>query len=119
VPVKFPGILSDGRLFTDYSPSAVVNDDIRKRNRIATNQDYRTFLVQNTNSLMKTNMNNSMVENRTEMFPVIMHGTPHLFTSVEDNAKPFGYEDSMPKNMFLSRQQLDDKKRRPLHASYD
>ena len=119
ISIPYPDILSDGRLFTDYSPSAKVNDEFRKRNRITTNQEYRDFLVKNTNTLMKTNMKNSMVENNTPMFPVVQHGTPYLYTEVSDTFKPYGYENSMPKNMYLSRQQLDDKKRRPLYASYD
>jgi len=119
LPVQYPGILSDGRLFTDYSPSAVVNEDIRKRYHLTTNQEYKDFLVKNTNMFMKQNMNHSMSENRTALFPITKNGTPHLFTDVDDTSKPYGYESSLPKNMFLSRQQLDDKKRRPLQSTYE
>ncbi len=111
--VPYPGILSDGRLFTDYSPSSVVNDSIKKMNGITDNNVYRDYLVKNTNMIMMNNMNNTAKENRLYINKQTnQNGTPFLYQTIEDSRKPYGYEDSMPKNVFLSRQQLDDKKKR-------
>jgi hypothetical protein len=111
--VPYPGILSDGRLFTDYSPSSIVNDSIKKMNGITDNNVYRDYLVKNTNMIMRNNMNNTTKENRLYIHKQTnQNGTPFLYQTIEDTRKPYGYEDSMPKNIFLSRQQLDDKKKR-------
>lgn len=111
--VPYPGILSDGRLFTDYSPSSVVNDSIKKMNGIKDNNVYRDYLVKNTNMIILNNLNNTTKENRLfiQKQPN-QNNTPYLYQTIDDNTKPYGYEDSIPKNVFLTRQQLDDKKRR-------
>lgn len=111
--VPYPGILSDGRLFTDYSPSSVVNDSIKKMNGIKDNNVYRDYLVKNTNMIILNNLNNTTKENRLfiQKQPK-QNNTPYLYQTIDDNTKPYGYEDSIPKNVFLTRQQLDDKKRR-------
>ena len=112
--IPYPGILSDGRLFTDYSPSSVVNDSIKKMNGIKDNNVYRDYLVKNTNMIMLNNLNNTTKENRLyiQKQQKINNNTPYLYQTIDDNSKPYGYEDSIPKNVFLTRQQLDDKKKR-------
>jgi hypothetical protein len=111
--VPYPGILSDGRLFTDYSPSSIVNDSIKKIHGITDNNVYRDYLVKNTNMIMMNNMNNTAKENKLYIQKQPNQNTvPYLYQTIEDTSRPYGYEDSMPKNVFLSRQQLDDKKKR-------
>ncbi len=111
--VPYPGILSDGRLFTDYSPSSIVNDNIKKINGISDNNIYRDFLVKNTNMIMRNNMQNTAKENRVYIQKQTnQNGVPYLYQTIDDVKKPYGYEDSIPKNVFLTRQQLDDKKKR-------
>jgi len=111
--IPYPGILSDGRLFTDYSPSSVVNDSIKKLNGITDNNVYRDYLVKNTNMIMRNNMENTTKENKLIVQKgTYNHGTPYLYQTIDDMTKPIGYEESIPKNIFLSSQQLDDKKRR-------
>jgi hypothetical protein len=111
--VPFPGILSDGRLFTDYNADSKVNENLKRTNQIKTNSDYRRFLVQNTNTIINYNFNNMINENRTPN-PASQpnKGAPYMFKGVDDTTIPYGYESSYPKMIYLSRQQLDDKKRR-------
>jgi hypothetical protein len=117
--IPFPGILSDGRLFTEYNADSRINDSIKKNNNIKSNSEYRKFLVQNTNSIIQYNLNNTMLENKTYVPGVPTYGTPYLFKSMDDDTIPYGYETSHPKMMYLSRQQLDDKKRRPMQTGYE
>lgn len=42
-----PG-MSDGRCFTQYSPSCEMNNQIQKLNNVDTNSEYRQFLQNNT-----------------------------------------------------------------------
>ncbi len=114
----FPGILTDGRLFTDYNADSKMNENLKRTNNIKTNSDYRRFLVQNTNTIMNYNFNNMMLENRTPNPTGTTYGTPYTFKGVDDNTLPRGYETSYPKMIYLSRQQLDDKKRRPIQNDF-
>ena len=50
--IPYQGIISDGKLFTDYSPSAVINDKIKEMNNIKTNADYKNFLTKNATSII-------------------------------------------------------------------
>ena len=115
----FPGILSDGRLFTNYTPDALENNNIKKTNSIKTNSQYREYLTKNAISIMKTNFNTMTLENVTPDFNKIQNGAPVLFKGVHDESAPYGYECSFPKNIYLSRERLDDQKRRPMKATYD
>jgi hypothetical protein len=117
--VPFPGILSDGRLFTDYNMDSKTNEKMKIYNHIKTNSEYRNFLVKNTSNIMKYNFNNMISENRTPN-PTFTpnYGNPYVFKSVDDNTIPYGYETSHPKMIYLSRQQLDDKKKRFIKEDY-
>lgn len=46
-----PG-MSDGRCFTQYSPSCEMNNEIQKLNKIETNAEYRKFLQVNTDNFI-------------------------------------------------------------------
>jgi hypothetical protein len=115
----FPGIVNDGRLFTHYFPDAVVNENIKRANFIKTNSEYRKYLTDNALSIMKNNYSSMIVEN---VFPEfdnrIQNGEPVLFKDVQDESRPAGYECSFPKRIFLSRERLDDQKRRPMKPDY-
>ena len=56
INIPYQGIIQDGRLFTDYSPSAVLNDVIRKNNSIDTNVKYKEFLTKNATLIMNKNL---------------------------------------------------------------
>ncbi len=115
---SFPGILSDGRLFTDYDANSKMNENLKRTNNIKTNSDYRRFLVKNTNTIMNYNFKNMILENRSPNPTETIYGSPYRFKGIDDNTIPFGYETSYPKMIYLSRQQLDDKKRRPIQNDF-
>jgi hypothetical protein len=119
--LKMPGVVSDGRVFTNYSPETELNDKLRKLYDLKTNRDYKKYLTENTKEIMRTNLQHSMYWSNTTVPEGSnqQHGTPFLFYSVEDQSRPYGYEDSFPKNMYLTRQMLDVKKRRPIRHTYE
>jgi hypothetical protein len=43
---------------------------------------------------------------------------PYLFNGLNDNKKPYGYETSMPKELYLSRMQLNSNRINPLQSNY-
>ena len=86
-----------------------------KLNESKTNSDYRKFLIQNTNSIMK--------ENFTNLHPLQIpfektNTYPYLFNSINDQKKPRGYEQSVPKEDYIMRQMIDSKKVTPMRSNY-
>jgi hypothetical protein len=47
-----PPIMADGRNYANWQPGAVINENIRAREHINTNWDYRAYLQQNATSIM-------------------------------------------------------------------
>jgi len=116
---NMPGVVSDGRLFTNYVSDAMVGEEIKKQNGITSNEEYRRYLVENTESIMKYNYTNMAKENNTEYnHEQYDYGPPHLYKNIQDDTRPYGYEDTTSKQMYLTRQQLDDKKRRLMKDNY-
>lgn len=105
--------IRDGRVFTNYTPDA-----IQQSNRITNNESYRQFLVENAEEIIRTNYSNVVKGNDHPTFSQVEHGTPFVFTMEEPNPKPYGYEDTITKQMYLTRAQLDEKKRRLLKEDY-
>lgn len=96
-------------LYTTFSPSSIINEEIRKRN-INTNRQYREYLQRNTPTIMKYNF---------ETVPEVLgNNIPHTFNGVNDNSRPNGYETSEPKERFLSEQSLFANQTRPMRYNY-
>jgi len=47
-----PAIMADGRTYSNWQPCAAINENIRKRENINSNWDYRNYLQTNANSIM-------------------------------------------------------------------
>ena len=55
----FPALMSDGRPFSNWQPTAVLNDQIRARENIKTNWEYRQYLQKNATSIMAFDQSNA------------------------------------------------------------
>ena len=54
----YPPLMSDGRsLVAGYTPEAVLNAELMKRNGITNNMQYRQFMTKNTETVQQTNFN--------------------------------------------------------------
>jgi hypothetical protein len=102
----------DNRVFTNYIP-----DSVKETKRITNNEEYRRFLVQHTDSIIRQNYESVAKGNPVYLPESVNHGPPVRF-NLDVQEKPFGYEDSQPKQMYLTREQLDQKKRRLLKEEY-
>jgi hypothetical protein len=115
INVNFPPLMDDSRLFSDYY-SSVLNDEMLKRNNnIKTNSDYRHYLQVNAQSIISNNQLNSC--NECSVCPYysktnleVNKLTPYIFEHTLSNIRPYGYETSDLKELYLSRQQLDSQK---------
>ena len=108
----FPPIMSDGRNFAKWQPGAVINQEIRKENNIKTNWQYRQYLVENADSIVKSNQLEAC-DNccycPAEYNSQSTSNSPFLYKSCAEKSQPYGYENSDLKNIYLSRQQLQSR----------
>jgi hypothetical protein len=105
----FPPIMNDGRNFAKWQPGAVINERIRNENNIKTNAQYRKFLTENADSIIKSNQldacENCCYSSAMRTGEPISN-SPFLYKSCVEKTQPYGYEDSDLKNLYLSSYQL-------------
>ncbi len=106
-----PPFMSDGRLFTNFNPSYEANQKFRNNLGIKNNYDYRQWLIKNGNIL--TEKNRELACN--ECSPCVKlsenskHHNKYLFQDTADKSRPYGYENSDLKNLYLSKHALQSK----------
>ena len=117
---NFPPIMDDGRNYATWQPGAVINEKIRKDAGIKTNNEYRQYMMNNAEYIIKTNQINAC-EQTCGTLPFYGRmdsnqpsGSPYVFKSCVDNSRPFGYEDSDLKNVYLSKYQLQARMMAPM-----
>lgn len=110
---NFPPIMADGRNFASWQPGAVVNEKIRQESGIKSNWQYRKYLMENADQIIKYNQLGACDESSGGVVNYggeeKLNGSPFLYNSYLDNSQPFGYENSDLKNSYLSRQQLQER----------
>lgn len=118
---NFPGIMKDGRFFTENKPNSIINNEIKNKNKIQNNEEYRAFLVNNANMIMEKNKYYYMDQNYKynsnndpEFFLKYKNNknnnNPYLFDSIQDTVQPYGYESNQVKSKYLSQEQLAAKR---------
>ena len=99
-----PPLMSDERLYTSFDPSCSLNTNLRKKLNIKTNYEYRQWLIHNGNKVRDENYKLAKNENSEciEAAKNFKTNDKFLFQSCLDNSRPFGYEESDLKNMYLT-----------------
>ena len=119
---NFPPIMDDGRNYATWQPGAVVNEMIRQKNNITSNSDYRQYLTHNADEVMQANLigacdscgfNLNLISNENNNNNGGNYPKPFLFSSPWDQSRPFGYESSDLKNLYLSRHELQSRMMAP------
>lgn len=107
-----PAKMSDGRLWSQWQPDAVVNERIQRKEGIRSNWQYRQFLQNNGQQIMNYNSQEACYaigldpHYNTDKTP--SSNVPYTFKGTFDTATPgFGYCNSDLKNPYLSREQLN------------
>ena len=106
----FPPIMADGRNYATWQPGAVVNQQIKEQANIKTNWQFRKYLTENADEIIKYNQLEacdqccSCPARYGNQKPI--SNSPYLYHSCTENTQPYGYENSDLKNLYLSRQQL-------------
>lgn len=87
---NFPANMEDGRVYSNWQPTAVINEDIRRKENIKSNWDYRSYLQQNASHIISYNHTEACAQS----------GCPTTYSKLKINT------DSDLKNTYLSRQTL-------------
>ncbi len=114
----FPPLMSDGRNYATWIPACKINTQIRKKNKITTNYDYRQYLTKNADNIIKQNQVNACDQccGCWENFKKVpfTSTSKYLYKSCTDGGQPYGYENSDLKNLYLSRFALESKQIAPI-----
>ena len=111
VHLDFPPIMHDGRNYADWQPGSVINDRIRQEANIKSNWEYRRYLSNNADAIIKFNQlsacgdccaNTAQFVPNTNENNNVNNNSPYLFKSCLDTSRPYGYENSDLKNIYLA-----------------
>ena len=119
-----PPIMNDGRNYANWNTGAVINNKIRLNNNIKSNWDYRHFLMKNSDEIIKMNQINSLEKIGCDYKKYInsknnKQNNPYIFKSCLDKYRPFGYEDSDLKKLYLTDKELNDRYKTPILTQED
>ena len=107
---EFPPLMSDGRsVTTTWQSESVVNEDLKARNHITSNWEYRKYLTQNAKSVMETNFqeasNDIGYSKRHADLPSIQSNA-FIGPAISPSATESRQEPSDLKQLYLSREDL-------------
>jgi hypothetical protein len=107
-----PAKMSDGRLWSQWSPDAAVNERIQMKEGIQSNWAYRQYLQKNGLQIMNYNNQEACytlgLDPHYDTNAIPSSNVPHTFRGTFDTARPgFGYNNSDLKNIYLSSEQLN------------
>jgi hypothetical protein len=109
----FPPIMADGRNFAQWQPGAVISENIRLQAGITSNWQYRKYMVDNADQIIKNNQVAACDEccaiPAMNQIGQDQKNSPYLYQSCSDNTQPFGYETSDLKNLYISNYQLQSR----------
>ena len=87
--MQYP-LMSDGRNFSNWQPTSLVNETIRRRERLTTDMEYRAYLQNNATSIQLYNL--SVAQQEVANFPTISYdyrvGPPHLYERMDTPVAP-------------------------------
>lgn len=115
----FPPIMMDGRNYSNWQPGAVINENIRQEAGIKSNAEYRSYLINHADKIIKYNQIQACDQccPCPASYGVSQNNSsnvPYLYKSCADVSVPFGYETSDLKTQYHSRQDLENRLRVPL-----
>jgi len=108
----FPALMSDGQWATNWEPACAINNELKKQVGISNNYQYRQYLIKHADSIIEKNQKTSCdnccacwenFEDRNKT------NNKYIFKSCSDQAKPFGYQSSDLKNLYVSSKALESR----------
>jgi hypothetical protein len=114
----FPPKMSDSRSLVSSSQPVSVTDFYLKNNTNTNNSNwvYREYLKNNASDIQRDMQRKSLndvgyyqrfIQNINNEALTATPIIPYLYSSIFDNSKPFGHQDSDVKQIYLTREQLN------------
>lgn len=107
-------LMNEGRPFTDYKTAAIINENIKNKNKFFTNNEYRAYLKNNADNIIKHNFNQvyklTPFTPEKQVYTKCPTKSNFVFTNIDDTRKPNNYESSDLKDSYLSKEQLNKRK---------
>ena len=113
---NLPPIMSDGREYANYDPSCKANATLRNNLGIKNNYQYRQWLIKHGNEVAQANKL-AACNQCSECVKAAANASKtkkYLFQGCADNSRPYGYEDSDLKNLYLTSQALNSQLHAPI-----
>tara|TARA_Y100000741_G_scaffold111950_1_gene84026 strand:+ start:412 stop:843 length:432 start_codon:yes stop_codon:yes gene_type:complete len=112
----FPALMEDGNLYTNWNSVSLTNDMLKNKSSQRDNYQYRQWLVSNAESVMKQNQVNAFADSCTNnnMFKKVANSSKYIFRNCNDKVTPPGYETSDLKDVYLSKQELQERLTAPI-----
>lgn len=112
----FPALMEDGNLYTNWNSASLTNDMLKNKSSQRDNYQYRQWLVSNAESVMKQNQVNAFADSCTNnnMFKKVANSSKYIFRNCNDKVTPPGYETSDLKDVYLSKQELQERLTAPI-----
>lgn len=110
---NYPPLMTDGRNFSLYESSSLLDNAIKSNANIQTNSEYRRYIQKNADLIIKNNQLRSCNECNNcpyVNYDVQMSNKPYIFNNILSKDQPYGYENSDLKNIYLSREELNSQK---------
>ena len=106
----FPPIMSDGRNYSSWQPGAVLSNEIKKRENITKNWQYRKYMIDNADSIIKQNQIESCNQCSICLHNIEDNNSNNsLVYNNPSRSTNYGYENSDLKNLYTSRQNLQSR----------
>lgn len=111
IKFDFPTIMKTGDNYADWQPGYIMNKKLREDAKIMTNNDYRQYLINNADKIIKYNQMQASDEccSSLALYGNIQSfnaptNVPFLYNSINDKRVPFGDEKSDLKDFYLRSQ---------------
>lgn len=107
----FPALMSSGNYITDWNTACKNNNTLKDNAGIKDNYQYRQYLTNNANQIILQNQISACAGccGCLQNFKTRPKSQKYLFKSCSDIKKPFGYENSDLKQLYLSRNALQSR----------
>lgn len=106
----FPLIMSDGRNYASWQPGAVLSNKIKEKENITKNWQYRKYMVDNADNIIKQNQIEACNQCNTCLYNLNNNVSNSLiYNQNVSNNSNYDYDNSDLKNLYISRHNLQSR----------
>jgi len=112
-----------GTNYSSWQPEALINNNILVDTGISSNWQYRKYMQQNANQIMKYNSMESIYTSGNNPYTILnkkpTNKSPYLYASIYDTNNPiYGFRNSDLKQDYMTKQQMQARMISPSIPTY-